>query len=158
MAVYTVHIPKSASPEKIAFVSDDFSWSAFLFGPFWLAWKKAWLAAGLWAMALALLGAAGAALGFSRSAISIAALAAGVVLGFEGARLLAWTLTRRGYAESAVAVGDNLEEAEEVFFNAWRPAAPAPVPAPPRASGDPNAQAAAPGEHVVGGLVEERRV
>lgn len=158
MAVYTVHIPKAfggerPSPENIVFLRDSFSTPAFLFGPFWLVWRRAWLAAALWTVLLAALAGAGAAFGLSRTAISILELAAGVILGFEGSRLVAWSLTRRGYAESAVAVADNLDEAEEVFFNSWRPEAPAGA-VPPRAAGP---GGASPGAHVIGGLFEEPR-
>lgn len=161
MAVYTVHIPKSLggerpSPEKIVFLRDSFSLPAFLFGPFWLVWRRAWLAAVLWAVLLAALAGAGAALGLSRTAISILELAASVVLGFDGSRLVAWSLARRGYAESAVAVADSLDEAEEVFFHSWRPEASAGVVAPPRGYG-PGAGGASPGPHVIGGLFEEPR-
>lgn len=157
MAVYTVHVPRSVSgetpsPERVVFLRDGFSAPAFLFGPFWLAWRRAWLAALLWAVLLAGLAGAGAFFGLPSSAISIIELAASVVLGFEGSRIVAWTLARRGFAESAVTVADNLDEAEDVFFASWRPG----VAVPPRSTAV-AASGAAPSSHVVGGLFEEPR-
>lgn len=157
MAVYTVHIPKSVSgeapsPEKVVFLRDGFSAPAFLFGPLWLAWRGAWLAAVSWAVLLTVLGGAGAAFGLPSAAISILELGASVVLGFEGSRIVAWSLARRGIAESAVTVADSLDEAEDVFFASWRPG----VAAPPRSAG-PTANGATPAPHVVGGLFEEPR-
>ena len=51
-------------------------------------------------------------------------IAAAIALGFEGGRLLAWRLQRRGFTEGDVVIGDDEEEAEEVFFGRLRAAAP----------------------------------
>lgn len=161
MAVYTVHIPRSPagqrlSPDAIVFLRDGFSAGAFFFGPLWLASRRAWIPALLWTFLLIALAGVGSALGLSRAAISILELAASIILGFEGAPLVAWSLARRGYAESAVQVADNIDEAEDVFFHSWRPDASMGVAVPPRASG-PGGGAAAPGSHVIGGLHEGPR-
>jgi hypothetical protein len=129
MAAYTVHIPSSAlgaapAPGKIIFLRDGFSWGAFLFGPLWLAWRRAWLAAFLWVIALAVLAFAAAKLGLAFKVAIIVGFALALGLGFEGPRLIAWTLSRKGYSEGDIVVGDNLDEAEEVFFSRWRPAPP----------------------------------
>lgn len=128
MAIFTVHLPPAASGEapavdKIVFLRDGFSYPAFLFGPFWLLWNRAWLAAGLWTLLLTLVGLVAWKLRVPRDAAPWVGMALGAWLGFEGARLIAWTLARRGYAESAVVIGDSAEEAEEVFFHRWRPGA-----------------------------------
>ncbi|MES1156063.1 MAG: DUF2628 domain-containing protein, partial [Pseudorhodoplanes sp.] len=50
MSVYTVHEPPrrdpgaSADPERFVFVRDGFYFWAMVFGPFWLAWRRQWLA------------------------------------------------------------------------------------------------------------------
>ena len=51
MAVFTVFLPPAPEgaippPEKIVFLRDAFSWPAFVFGPLWLAWRRAFAAAG----------------------------------------------------------------------------------------------------------------
>lgn len=126
MAIFTVHFPPGASgqppsPEKIVFLRDGFSWSAFIFGPFWLAWRRAWLVAVLWTLLLGALALVAWKLRVSREAMSWLTLALAVWLGFEGERLIGWNLTRRGYAERDLVVGEDIDEAEAVFFHRHRP-------------------------------------
>jgi len=47
MASFSVFAPPDAqmAPEKIVFLRDGFSTPAFLLGPVWLLWKRAWLPA-----------------------------------------------------------------------------------------------------------------
>jgi hypothetical protein len=121
MSAFTVHIPnprpgQAVAPEKIVFLRDGFSWGAFLFGPFWLAWRRAWLAALVWTAALVVVAISGAALGASVVSQFIVALALAVALGFEGPWLVAWALARKGCPETDVVIGDSMDEAEEVFF------------------------------------------
>jgi len=154
MAVYTVHVPRGRwgerpTPERIVFLRDGFSVAAFLLGPFWLLWRRAWLAALLWTILLGVVGALAAA-GLSREAVSVLEIALGALLGFEGTRLVAWTLARRGYAESAVIVAENLEDAETAFFASLQAGAPA-------AQGAAAAGGLAAARPVVGGLFEETR-
>ena len=137
MASFTVHAPALAageepSPEKLVFLRDAFSWSAMFFGPLWLAWNRAWLAAAVCFVLMLVIGVGGAKLGLSAEALSLISIAVSVALGFEGARLITWTLARRGYREIAVVCGENQEEAEEIYFhNARNASAPAPFPAGP---------------------------
>lgn len=150
MGAYTVHVPAGggeASPEEVVFVRDAFSWPAFFFGPLWLAWNRAWLAALLWTAALAALAVGEAALELSHAASAVIALATGAAFGFEGSRLIVWTLARKGYVESAVVVAESVDEAEERFFSAWRPGAPSPLARISEPKGG------ATGAPVVGGLI-----
>lgn len=129
MAIFTVHLPKTApgqlpASEKIVFLRDGFSWPAFLFGPFWLAWRRAWLAAALWTLLLVVIAVIGWKLRISRDALSWLTLALGVWLGFEGARLVAWSLARRGYVEQDLVIGEDLDEAEAAYFHRHRPSEP----------------------------------
>ena len=129
MAAFTVFLPPAAdgappSPEKIVFLRDAFSWPAFVFGPLWLAWRRAFAAAALSLIALVVLSAGLSALRLPAEAGVWLGLAFGVWLGFEGAALVAWSLRRRGYVETDVVVADALDEAEEVFFARWRPSPP----------------------------------
>ena len=155
MAVYTVHIPPAApgeapSPERIVFLRDGFSTPAFLFGPLWLLWRRAWLPAVLWTAALALIFGGGTAFGLNAEAASVLQLALGLLLGLEGPQLVAWSLERRGYTESAVMVADSIDEAEDVFFANWRPSGVVTLGEPPRGG-----RAAM--RPVIGGLFEEPR-
>jgi hypothetical protein len=125
MATFTVHTPARAgdtlSPEKVRFLRDGFSGWAFLFGPLWLAWNRAFVAAGVWLALLLLAGFAADELGLNEEALFFINIALGLALGFEGSRLVAWTLTRRGYNEVAVVDGADATEAEMAFFHNWRP-------------------------------------
>jgi hypothetical protein len=131
VAVFTVHLPPAGTsePEKIRFLRDGFSTPAFLFGPFWLLWKRAWLPAIGWTLLLVLIGGSGALLKMPRDAMSLLGVAAALILGFEGDRLLAWSLQRRGYVEGDVVIADNEDEAEEVYFGRLRAASPETIPA-----------------------------
>ncbi len=121
MATFTVHVPpapagSAAAPEKVILLRDGFSWGAFIFGPFWLAWRKAWIPAGVWALAQILVTLLGLKAHIGDEAVALVDLAMSVALGFEGPRLVAWSLARAGYQEKTVVVGETLDEAEEVFF------------------------------------------
>jgi hypothetical protein len=138
MAIFTVHIPatragEAPSAEKIVFLRDGFSIAAALLGPFWLAWNRAWIPAIGWTALLALTILAGVKLGVSAETLSSVIGALACLLGFEGSRLVAWSLARRHYNEGAVAIGDNADEAEEIFFHNWRAAhsVTPPPPSPP---------------------------
>ncbi|MGE5369345.1 MAG: DUF2628 domain-containing protein [Chloroflexota bacterium] len=127
MTSFTVHLPPTPpgerpAAEKIVFLRDGFSTWAFIFGPLWFMWKRAWLPAVLWSLVLAVLAGLGVLLKIPADAMSFAALAVALFLGFEGWRLLAWSLQRRGYVESDVVIGENEEEAELVYFERQRAA------------------------------------
>ncbi len=139
MAIFTVHIPaaragEAPSAEKIVLLRDGFSVPAMLLGPVWLAWNRAWIPAVGWTALLASIVFAGMKLGASSQTLSLVNSALAFVLGFEGSRLVAWSLARRHYSESAVVIGETADEAEEIYFHNWRGAealAPPPPPPPP---------------------------
>jgi hypothetical protein len=139
MAIFTVHIPaaragEAPSAEKIVLLRDGFSVPAMLLGPVWLAWNRAWIPAVGWTALLASIVFAGMKFGASSQTLSLVNSALAFVLGFEGSRLVAWSLARRHYRESAVVIGETADEAEEIYFHNWRGAealAPPPPPPPP---------------------------
>ena len=136
MAVYTVHEPlprkneASADPERFTFVRDGFYFWAFLLGPLWMLWRRLWLVTliyfvvsigvqiGLWAL----------------DAPSIVTFVVwfllALLIGFEAGTLRRWTLTRRGWKNLGVVVGEDLETAERRFFASWTPRKPAIPPTP----------------------------
>jgi len=122
MAVFTVHLPPEgdAAPEKIRFLREGFSTPAFIFGPFWLFWKRAWLAALGWTLLLVVIASAGWVFKINKDAMSFVGFASALILGFEGDRFLAWSLQRQGYEEKDVVIADNEDEAEEVYFGRRR--------------------------------------
>ena len=130
MAIYVVMAPAGdgEDSEKVVFLRDGFSIAAFVFGPFWLFWNRAYLAAALWLGLMTMLAVGGTALGVRPEATALLNLALSLALGFEGVRLIIWTLERRGLRQSAIIACDNALEAEEVFFYNRRAAHPSSQP------------------------------
>jgi hypothetical protein len=116
--------------ERFMFVRDGFSFAAFLFGPLWFLWHRLWLALlGYVAVAVVL----GAGMRFVDTAYGIRGLAGllvALLIGFEASSLRRWTLTRRGWKDRGVVVGEDLEAAERRFFAAWDPGGHIPTPLP----------------------------
>jgi Protein of unknown function (DUF2628) len=147
MSVYTVHEPPrragaaAADVERIAFVRDGFSWWAFLFAPLWMLRHRMWLVligyvviAGAIEVPVKLSGAPG-------FAASVIGLLLGLLVGLEAGTLRRFTLNRRGWKNLGVVSGDDLEDAERRFFDAWLQrksspsnGPPAPMPGPASAA------------------------
>ena len=125
MSAYTVHIPPStrrgsaSGPERFVFVRDGFSFWAFLLAPLWMLWYRLWLVfLGYCVLAFALqagLHAIGASFAVRFTAGALLALLAGL----EAATLRRFTLARRGWTNTGIVVGDDIESAEQRFFDVW---------------------------------------
>lgn len=102
MKTYTAHLRASRPP---LLVKEAFSWGAFLFGPLWLLAQRAWIAAVMSAVVLALTLMAPPP---ARPVLSFAVL---LTLGIFGRDLMRWTLSRRGYALAHVVAGRNSDDA-----------------------------------------------
>jgi hypothetical protein len=141
MAIYTVHEPlprkdeASADPERFAFVRDGFYFWAFLLGPLWMLWRRLWLVTVLYFVLSIGLQAGLWALGASSVVKFLVWFFLSLLIGFEAGTLRRWTLTRRGWKNLGIVVGDDLESAERHFFAAWVPPA---AQAPPPASSSPS--------------------
>src|SRR3954447_3080894 len=148
MPVYTVHEPPRRDDELLAhtarvrFVRDGFHFWAFLLAPLWMLLHRLWLE--LIAYALIVSGAVFALwrLGVEESAGFWVALFLAILVGMEASSLLRWKLSRRGFEQVGIVVGDNLGDAERRFFDRWsgepREASPS-APAPPSPFGPPPA-------------------
>jgi len=151
MPVYTVHEPPQRDEDTLVhsarfrFVRDGFHFWAMAIAPLWM------LAHRLWVELIAYLLIVGGVafvlrrLGLEESAGAWVALFLAVLVGMEASSLLRWKLSRRGFEQLGIVVGDNLEDAERRFFDAWtgdpRPsapstAAPSPFGPPPSAPSD----------------------
>jgi len=125
MSIYTVHEPplkaheSVTEPERFVFVRDGFSFWAFLLTPFWMLRYRLWLAlTGYVIVAVALL--VGLRLiGASATVTIIASALLSLLVGFEAATMRRFTLSRRGWTNVGIVVGDDLESAERRFFDAW---------------------------------------
>jgi Protein of unknown function (DUF2628) len=125
MSVYTVYEPplkaheSAPDPERFVFVRDGFSFWAFLLAPLWLLRYRLWLAfIGYVILAIAL-SVALRFVGASTTVTLIAGALFSLLVGFEAATLRRFTLSRRGWRNVGLVVGDDLETAERRFFDAW---------------------------------------
>ena len=143
MSVYTVHEPPlraadaSAEPERFAFVRDGFYWWAFLLTPLWMLWYRLWLVLAIYVLVSAGLDAAVRMIGASVFVIVLVGVLISLLVGFEASTLRRFTLGRRGWRNVAVVSGDDLEEAERRFFDAWVRQASARNDAPSKATSAP---------------------
>ncbi len=141
MSVYTVHEPPLraaaalAEPERFIFVRDGFYVWAFLLTPLWMLWHRLWLALVAYVVFSAVLDGGLRFAGASAAAITLAGLLISILIGLEAATLRRFTLRRRRWRNVGVVSGDDLEDAERRFFDAWLRRAPVasgpPVPAMP---------------------------
>ncbi len=125
MAFYTVLEPlrrtgsAAERAERFVFIRDGFSWSAFLFGPLWLLYRRLWLVLLLYVVLVAAVHLGLRAVGLGPGEQILVGVLIALLLGFEAATLRRFTLVRRGWRELGSVTGDDLEEAERRFFDAW---------------------------------------
>ncbi len=142
MSVYTVHEPPRRDKDdalghtaRFQFVRDGFHFWAFLLAPLWMLRHRMWLEFIFYALVVGAITFAMRRLGVVGMAGGWVALLIAVLVGIEASSLRRWKLSRRGFDNLGVVVGDNLEDAERRFFDGWvaapeRPAAPPPASSP----------------------------
>jgi hypothetical protein len=125
MAVYTVHEPplrrgeSTPDPERFVFVRDGFSFAAFLFGALWMLWHRMWLVFFGYVIVAGGLEAVLTQLRASTGLRVVIGLMIALLTGFEAPTLRRFTLARRKWSNVGIIVGDNLDSAEQRFFDAW---------------------------------------
>ncbi len=124
MPVYTVHAPAAtdasiAATDKFTFIRDGFHVWAMLLGPIWLIWHRLWLALTGYLVATAAIDFVIARLHAGTGAMFFADVLIALLMGFEGASLQRWTLSRRNFRQLDIVVGDDEEAAERRFFDRW---------------------------------------
>jgi hypothetical protein len=124
MPVYTVHAPMAngadlAATDRFVFVRDGFHFWAAVASVIWLIWNRLWLAVIGWVALTLAVDFGMAALGATRGAILFVDLLLAVLMGFEGASLQRWTLSRRKWRQLDIVVADDEESAERRFFDRW---------------------------------------
>jgi hypothetical protein len=144
MSVYTVHeaparVSALPAAERFIFVRDGFSWWAFLLAPLWMLWHRMLLVLIGYVVIAGVLEAALVRFGASRAAIAVVGLLISLLMGLEASTLRRLTLHRRGWSNVGVVSGDDLEDAERRFFDAWlhetRPGTSAATPTTPGPTG-----------------------
>jgi Protein of unknown function (DUF2628) len=125
MSVYTVHEPPSRAGaavtdvERFAFVRDGFSWWAFLFAPLWMLRHRMWLVLIGYVVIVGAIEIPVKLSGAPSLAANLIGILLGLLVGFEASTLRRFTLNRRGWKSLGVVSGDDLEDAERRFFDAW---------------------------------------
>jgi hypothetical protein len=125
MSVYTVYEPplkaheSAPDPERFVFVRDGFSFWAFLLAPWWMLRHRMWLALTGYVILAVALSVALRLIGAPTTVTIIAGALFSLLVGFEAATLRRFTLSRRGWRNVGLVVGDDLESAERRFFDAW---------------------------------------
>jgi len=132
MAVFTVHEPRlrsgDATPdaERFVFVRDGFLFWAFLLTPVWMLRHRMWLVLAAYVFTTALVEAALITLGASSATLAIVVFLISLLIGLESSTLRRFTLWRRGWKNAGIVSGDDVEDAERRFFDAWLRKSPSP--------------------------------
>jgi hypothetical protein len=100
-------------------VRDGFSWWAFLFAPLWMLRHRMWLVLIGYVVVAAAIEIPVKLSGAPAFAASIIGLLLGLLVGLEAGTLRRFTLNRRGWKNLGVVSGDDREDAERRFFDAW---------------------------------------
>jgi hypothetical protein len=149
MSVFTVHEPPPrtaaarSDPERFVFVRDGFYVWAFLLAPLWMLWHRLWLVLLSYVAISLVVDAALVMLGASFTIVVVAGIVIAVLVGLEASTLFRFTLRRRGWKNVGIVSGDDQEDAERRFFDAWMRDASS-RPKPPSAAVPPRPPLAAP--------------
>jgi hypothetical protein len=141
MPVYTVHEPPRKDDDRdddaialgarIVVVRDGFHFWAFLLAPLWMLRHRMWLEVIAWLVLLAGITFGLQGLGVGDAGGVAVALLLALLVGIEASSLRRWKLSRRGFANLGVVVGDDLEDAERRFFDSWTAQNEPPARTPP---------------------------
>jgi hypothetical protein len=135
MTLFTVHIPVEArDPQEIAdrirVIPEKASLPAFLLGPIWLVAQGAWLAVGVWVVAMTVLVGAVLVLGIAPPGLAAVVLLIQVFIGVEGHQMVRVAASRGRFKCVDVV---NARDAEEAQSEALRRLLAAQQPARPAA-------------------------
>jgi hypothetical protein len=125
MAVYTVHEPPlkrdqtAPDPERFVFVRDGFAFWAFVLGPLWMLRYRLWLVFTCYMVLTIALQVALRMAGAATAVTVTVSFLIALLVGLEAATLRRFTLSRRGWKNVGIVVGDDLDAVERRFFDAW---------------------------------------
>ena len=125
MPTFTVHAPPprqgetASAPERFVFVRDGFHVWAFLLTPFWLLWRRLWLAFALYLLASIVLAIALRLIGAGLTVQFLAGLLVALLIGFEASTLRRRKLAWRHWTMLGFVIGEDIEMAERHFFAEW---------------------------------------
>lgn len=147
MPVYAVFEPpvrghdRTRHAERVTFVRDGFTWSAFLFGPLWMLWHRLWLAFVLYVVIFVLLGWAEYARVIPAGSETVVVVLLALLIGLEAVTLRRRKLLWWRWRDAGVVIAEDLQAAEHRFFDRWAPARAgvSATPAPSTAQAGPGA-------------------
>ena len=119
--------------DKLAFVKDGFSLTAFFFGALWLIYQRMWIELVVYVAVFSALEWAAAANQKAAGMLGIAMFGLTVLFALEASDLRIAMLRRRGYKFAGVAIGRDRSSAELSFFRSWLPLQGAAAEEPERA-------------------------
>jgi len=125
MSVFTVHEPPrravddAVDVDRFVFVRDGFSVWAFLLAPLWMLRHRMWLVLTIYLLVSAGLETAMVIAGASDYLVALVAMLIALLVGLEAGTLRRFTLSRSGWRNVGIVSGDDLEDAERRFFDAW---------------------------------------
>jgi len=112
MAAFAIFEHPGKDPDKTIFVKEGFSTGAFVFTALWALWHRLWVMAAILAAAYSALLFSQTYLGLNESVATVLHFGMSVLLGFVAQDLRSAALRRSGYAEVALIIATNREEAE----------------------------------------------
>jgi hypothetical protein len=130
MPVFTVHEPPLRAtadlpdPERFVFVRDGVYVWAFFLTPLWLLWRGLWLVFLIYAVTAIAIENAMHYVGFGTGSVVLVQLLISLLVAVEAASLRRFSLARRGWKNIGIVSGDDLEDAERRFYDAWVRVAP----------------------------------
>lgn len=126
--------PTLDDTEKFVLLREGFSKTVFLLAPFWLLWRRCWIAFALWAAAMAFVAVLFhvASLGGGAGLLFLAL--PNLAIGLECSWIRARGLERAGFVFAGSVLARSRDEAEVLFFSDWL-ADQAAEPARPAARG-----------------------
>src|SRR5437667_8805450 len=115
MPVYTVHEPPRrnsddddlAHTSRFVFVRDGFHFWAFLLAPLWMLRHRMWIEFIAYCLIVGGITFVLRRLGVAGSAGALVGLLIAVLVGIEASSLRRWKLTRRGFTDPGVVVGED---------------------------------------------------
>lgn len=125
MAIYSV-LTKEA-PASTTLVREGFCLPALLFGPFWFAWRRAWLGAVLWLGGTAIIVSIGMALGLAPGAYLSAAFVFMWLMALEASNFRQRALMRRNFQLADIVEASDRNDAEIRYLTRQAPTAAQPA-------------------------------
>lgn len=116
MTLYTALESPDGTPDRVIFVPEGFSWSAFAFSLVWSLWHRMWVVAALLLVAFSALGVLVASEQVAPAVAVVVVYGIMLMLGLEGRFLRVLSLERAGFRVAGLVEASCLESAELAYF------------------------------------------